>query len=156
MSTDLEQDLSTDLEQDHLFNIFLLGDDGVGKTAFIRRHMYGTFFGDYTKTEKGSEYLKVYNSFDGNICFNVLDKSDDPLDRSKRIDAVILLFDLQKQETFDQLSYWFEYIKNEFGDIPVVVLGNKCDLKDRAVPPESITFCQGRNLVYFDYSVKSN
>jgi GTP-binding nuclear protein Ran len=41
--------------------------------------------------------------------------------------------------------------------IPVVLCGNKVDLKDqRQVKPRQITFHHRKNLPYFDISAKSN
>jgi GTP-binding nuclear protein Ran len=42
-------------------------------------------------------------------------------------------------------------------ETPVVVCGNKVDLKDqRRVKPKQITFHRRKNLPYFDISAKSN
>ena len=47
----------------------------------------------------------------------------------KPLDAVMLCADLTRQVSFDNTKYWYKQIKNA-KDIPVVFIGNKCDLKD--------------------------
>ena len=37
-----------------------------------------------------------------------------------------------------------------------MLCGNKVDVKERKVPPKSITFHRRKNLQYYDISVKSN
>eukprot|EP01129_Flabellula_baltica_P012469 TRINITY_DN563_c0_g1_i15.p1 TRINITY_DN563_c0_g1~~TRINITY_DN563_c0_g1_i15.p1 ORF type:complete len:107 (+),score=21.79 TRINITY_DN563_c0_g1_i15:652-972(+) len=39
--------------------------------------------------------------------------------------------------------------------IPVVIVGNKVDVKERKVMPRQITFHRKKNLQYYDISVKS-
>jgi GTPase SAR1 family protein len=41
-------------------------------------------------------------------------------------------------------------------NIPVVICGNKVDVKDRKVKPKDITFHRKKNLQYYDISAKSN
>jgi GTP-binding nuclear protein Ran len=41
-------------------------------------------------------------------------------------------------------------------NIPIVLCGNKVDVKDRKVKAKAITFHRKKNLQYFDISAKSN
>lgn len=41
-------------------------------------------------------------------------------------------------------------------NIPIVLVGNKVDVKDRKVKAKQITFHRKKNLAYFDISAKSN
>jgi len=41
-------------------------------------------------------------------------------------------------------------------NIPIVLCGNKVDIKDRKVKAKSITFHRKKNLQYYDISAKSN
>ena len=41
-------------------------------------------------------------------------------------------------------------------NIPIVLCGNKVDVKDRKVKAKTITFHRKKNLQYFDISAKSN
>jgi GTP-binding nuclear protein Ran len=41
-------------------------------------------------------------------------------------------------------------------NIPIVLVGNKVDVKDRKVRAKQITFHRKKNLQYYDVSAKSN
>jgi len=41
-------------------------------------------------------------------------------------------------------------------EVPIVLVGNKVDVKDRAVKAKAITFHRKKNLQYYELSVKSN
>ena len=41
-------------------------------------------------------------------------------------------------------------------NIPIVLTGNKVDIKDRKVKAKSIVFHRKKNLQYYDISAKSN
>jgi GTP-binding nuclear protein Ran len=41
-------------------------------------------------------------------------------------------------------------------NIPIVLVGNKIDIKDRRVKAKNITFHRKKNLQYYDVSAKSN
>jgi len=45
----------------------------------------------------------------------------------------VLIFDLSKKESFEQIERWFVELKNYAGDIKIILIGNKCDL-----PPNKI------------------
>ena len=50
------------------------------------------------------------------------------------------------------IKIWLEFAKV----IPIVLVGNKVDQKDRKVKARQINFHRKRNLQYYDVSAKSN
>ena len=44
--------------------------------------------------------------------------------------GVILVYDVTKQDTFDNLDYWIKQIKEIKKDPEIVIVGNKCDLEN--------------------------
>jgi len=72
--------------------------------------------------------------------------------------CAIVMFDLTSMMTFSRLRLWFREIRDARLDIPVVLVGNKCDMggECKVQPKRHITpFCHERNLQYFDMSVLS-
>ena len=56
----------------------------------------------------------------------------------KGSDGCFIVYDITNEISFDNIEKWYELIQNETGkDIPVIIIGNKCDLEnERKVPIE--------------------
>ena len=71
--------------------------------------------------------------------------------------GALLVYDVTRRETFEHLSGWLrdarEYSSPE---LVVILVGNKCDMKERRVKAKHITYHQRKNMPYFDISAKSN
>jgi small GTP-binding protein len=50
--------------------------------------------------------------------------------------GVIAVCDLTRKDTFYDLNNWVQMIRKQVGNVPVVFLGNKMDLKERRVVSE--------------------
>jgi len=51
---------------------------------------------------------------------------------------------------------WYKDLTRVCETIPIVLVGNKVDVKDRKVKAKQITFHRKKNLQYYDISAKSN
>jgi GTP-binding nuclear protein Ran len=144
--------------QSNRFKIVLVGDAKVGKTTFINRHLTGNFQKDYVPTLGVDVHTIVLNSNYGNVIFDIWDIGQQGLFDAycSGSNASILLFDVQNRESYNNLQKWNSAIKRVTGDIPLIVCGNKVDLKDREVVPRQITFHRKNNAMYYDISAKSN
>jgi GTPase SAR1 family protein len=58
--------------------------------------------------------------------------------------------------TYKNVPNWHRDVVRVCENIPIVLCGNKVDLKDRKVKAKQITFHRKRNLQYYDISAKSN
>jgi len=70
--------------------------------------------------------------------------------------AAIIMFDVTSRMTYKNVPNWYRDLTRVCGSIPVVLCGNKVDVKQRQVTPKMITFQRKKNLQYYDISVKSN
>ena len=118
--------------------IGILGDAGVGKTAFINALKGIRFEPRYRETG----ICHVHTVMMGDRIINLWDTpGQDKYSELKynfvgSLDAVILMFDLMSLTSFKSIAkHWIPFVKERFGDIPVVVVGNKADCKDRTVAP---------------------
>ena len=66
------------------------------------------------------------------------------------------MFDVTTRITYKNVPRWYKDVKRICETIPMVLLGNKVDQKDRIVKARQITFHRKRKLQYFDISAKSN
>jgi len=54
------------------------------------------------------------------------------------------------------VPHWYKDLTRVCENIPVVLVGNKIDSKDRKVKPKDIRFHRAKNLQYYEISAKSN
>lgn len=68
----------------------------------------------------------------------------------------IIMFDVCSRITYKNVPKWYKDLTRICEGIPICLVGNKVDVKDRKVKAEMITFHRRRGLQYFDVSAKSN
>jgi GTP-binding nuclear protein Ran len=66
------------------------------------------------------------------------------------------MFDVTSRTTYQHVPNWHRDLVRVCEDIPMVLVGNKVDIKDRKVKAKQVTFHRKRNLPYYDISAKSN
>jgi GTP-binding nuclear protein Ran len=144
------------------FKIVLVGDGGTGKTTFVKRHLTGEFERRYIAT-LGVEVhpLKFYTNR-GPILFNVWDTAGQEKFGGLRDgyyiqgQGAIIMFDVTSRITYKNVANWHRDLVRVCDNIPIVLVGNKVDVKDRKVKAKQINFHRKKNLMYVDISAKSN
>jgi small GTP-binding protein len=125
--------------------VCLFGDAAVGKTSVIIRYVKNMFDEKYIATIGTNVYKKVVNvmhpdtkkpvEFTLMIWDIIGQKGFRELLRDeyfKGASAAIGVCDITRKETLDDLDEWRKSIVKVTGEIPIVFLANKCDLKDDA------------------------
>jgi len=144
------------------FKLVLVGDGGTGKTTFVKRHLTGEFEKKYIAT-LGVEVhpLKFYTNF-GIILFNCWDTAGQEKFGGLRDgyyiqgQCAIIMFDVTSRVTYKNVPNWHRDLIRVCEGIPIVLCGNKVDVKERKVKAKTITFHRKKNLQYYDISAKSN
>ncbi|GER60129.1 GTP-binding protein [Patiriisocius marinus] len=115
--------------------IVLLGHFGVGKSSLIRRFVENTFSENYKVTigvHIFKKVVEVSNSDSISLIIWDLEGQDDiKKTRSSYLlgtNGFIYVFDLSRPITFENLNSELEFLKENFPNIPVKVVGNKMDL----------------------------
>ncbi len=147
------------------FKTLLVGDAGVGKTTFLNRHLTGAFDSGHVPTSLSLSVavhpLKFHTSF-GPICFSVWDTAGQEMFGGLRDgyyiqgQAAIIMFDVTSHFTYRSVPNWHRDIVRVCENVPVVLVGNKVDSKDRRVKPRAITYHRRKNLKYYEISTKFN
>ena len=70
--------------------------------------------------------------------------------------CAIIMFDVTSRVTYKNVPNWHRDLVRVCENIPIVLTGNKVDIKDRKVKAKSIVFHRKKNLQYYDISAKSN
>lgn len=142
--------------------MLLVGDGGVGKTTFVKRHLTGEFEKKYNATVGVEVHPLKFNTTRGEIVFNVWDTAGQEKFGGLRDgyyiqgQCAILMFDVTARTTYSNIPTWHRDIVRVCDNIPIVLCGNKVDVLDRQVRPKQITFHRKKNLQYYDVSAKSN
>eukprot|EP01118_Nematostelium_gracile_P000618 TRINITY_DN1066_c0_g5_i2.p1 TRINITY_DN1066_c0_g5~~TRINITY_DN1066_c0_g5_i2.p1 ORF type:complete len:224 (+),score=63.00 TRINITY_DN1066_c0_g5_i2:70-741(+) len=124
-----------DGEYDHLFKVIILGDSGVGKSNLLSRITKDTF-NPSSKSTIGVEFatksLEIGNK---TIKAQIWDTAGQEKFRAmtsayyRGAAGALLVYDITRHETFDNLANWFAELKTHAeGDLVVMLVGNKKDL----------------------------
>ncbi|KAM2968102.1 hypothetical protein FF1_028283 [Malus domestica] len=66
------------------------------------------------------------------------------------------MFDVTARLTYKNVSTWHRDLCRVCENIPIVLCGNKVDVKNRKVKAKQVTFHRKKNLQYYEISAKSN
>jgi len=144
------------------WKLVLVGDGGVGKTTLVKRHLTGEFEKKYIPTLGVEVHPLKFCTNCGVICFNVWDTAGQEKMGGLRDgyyiqgECAIIMFDVTSRITYKSVPEWYKDIVRVCENIPIVLVGNKVDVKDRQVKARNIQFHRKRNLQYYDLSARSN
>jgi len=145
------------------FKLVLVGDGGTGKTTFVKRHLTGEFEKKKYIATLGVEVhpLGFFTNF-GELKFDVWDTAGQEKFGGLRDgyyingQCGIIMFDVTSRITYKNVPNWHRDLVRVCENIPIVLCGNKVDIKDRKVKAKQITFHRKKNLQYYDISARSN
>merc|ERR1712124_224660 len=64
--------------------------------------------------------------------------------------CAIIMFDVTSRITYKNVPNWHRDLVRVCENIPIVLCGNKVDVKERKVKAKTITFHRKKNLQYYD------
>ncbi|CAD8121130.1 unnamed protein product [Paramecium sonneborni] len=144
------------------FKLVLVGDGAVGKTTFVKRHLTGEFQKQYLATQGVEVSQIVFYTTHGPIRLVIWDTAGQEqwggLIEGYYIGAhcAIIMFDVTSRTSYKNVLKWHKDLNRICDKIPIVLVGNKVESKDRKVKPRQITFHHKVNIKYYDVSAKSN
>jgi len=128
----------------------------------VKRHLTGEFEKKYVATLGVEVHPLVFHTNRGAIRFNVWDTAGQEKFGGLRDgyyiqgQCAIIMFDVTSRVTYKNVPNWHRDLVRVCENIPIVLTGNKVDIKDRKVKAKSIVFHRKKNLQYYDISAKSN
>ncbi|EPS41403.1 hypothetical protein H072_4690 [Dactylellina haptotyla CBS 200.50] len=161
------------------FKLVLVGDGGTGKTTFVKRHLTGEFEKKYIATlgvevhplgkstppsvlKPATGSCSSFTTNFGQLQFDVWDTAGQEKFGGLRDgyyingQCGIIMFDVTSRITYKNVPNWHRDLVRVCENIPIVLCGNKVDVKERKVKAKTITFHRKKNLQYYDISAKSN
>ena len=151
------------ISYDFLFKVSLIGDSATGKTSIITRFI-DDVFKEETSTTIGVDFKIVSLDLGENTYAKMQIWDTCGSERFKSItasflkscSAFILVFDLNRKNTFKSIENWIKTINENTKPKFLILIGNKCDLKRDVNKDEIILFCEKNKLNYIEISVKEN
>ena len=140
------------MNKSFLFKIVLIGDGGVGKTTLRRRWMGEGFITSYILTVGADFAVKTLNMPNGReVKFQIWDLGGQPHFKEVRktfyagTAGALAVYDVTDRKSYNNIFGWIEeMLKNVKRKIPIVLVGNKIDLRDSA--SEAISTEEGIKL----------
>ena len=145
--------------------MILLGDAGVGKTSIIGRYVDNSFSNDEESSSSMTYIQKKIKIDNQKINLSIWDTVGQERYRSltklffKDTKIVILVYAINKKETFDGLIYWLNLYKDSIGDEATLgVAGNKSDLflEQQVDEEEAKKFAENNQALFSLVSAKEN
>ena len=121
--------------------IILLGETGVGKTNLINVASGGEFDPDNNSSISSSFTQNVFDYNNKRYIFSLWDTAGQERFRSlnqifiKGSKIIMIVFAIDNQNSFDQINYWVEYVKDILGkdNYILALVANKSDLFEEQV-----------------------
>jgi len=157
-------DFEKNAEYDYLFKILLLGSQGVGKSSLLCRFADNEFLDSYRTTVGVDFKIRTIEIEDKTIKLQLWDTAGQ--ERFKTVTntyfrgahGVILVYDITDSKTFTQVNDWLKEVKDHAPPNAVLmVVGNKCDLENRAVSTrQGKEFAQSKDALFLETSAKED
>ena len=147
------------------YKIILIGNTDVGKTALFRKMETGEFSDKNISTigvAKKTLYTPVEVDINGkrikkNICVSLYDTAGQEKFKSitlnyfKETEGIILMYDITKRESFDNVEAWINSIKESIGsshssEYVIILMGNKLDLVDENSNNRKVTEYEAEDI----------
>lgn len=151
----------------YVFKLVIVGDSAVGKTALFTRYITGYFKEDYKMTVGVQHNVRKYliNTAEGKgaeVTCQIWDMGGQTRFSSVRplyyrgAFGAIIVFDLTRMTTFEDLPKWVNEIKKFTENCPIIIIGNKSDLKGlRGVDKNKARrFAKANQCEYIETSAK--
>ena len=117
-----------------MFKLILVGDGGVGKTTFVKRHLTGEFEKKYIATLGVEVHPLKFHTTRGLLIFNIWDTAGQEKFGGLRDgyyiqgQAAIIMFDVTSRITYKNVPNWHRDLVRVCDNIPIVLVGNKVDI----------------------------
>lgn len=147
---------------DYLVKVVLAGDSGVGKTNILSQFVRNQF-NPVSLTTIGVEFAtKTVNVNDKTVKAQIWDTAGQERYRAitstyyKGAKGAILVYDITVPNSFTNLERWIKEIRNntENPKIPILLVGNKIDLKDerRILEEEGKNLAAKEEMIFMETS----
>jgi len=128
----------------YIIKLVLLGEANVGKTSLVYRFIENKFRENY-KSTLGVNLLKKDMELDkyGSVSAQIWDLGGQESFKSLRklylegANGALLVYDMTNKKSYEKLDEWVQSFREARVDAPIILIGNKSDLKNQMTITES-------------------
>jgi len=119
------------------FKIIIFGDESLGKTTLVNEYLTKMFDDDKKITIGVDFYVKELEINGKNVLLQLWDLRVEERFRFLRptyclgANAALLLYDVTRSQTLDNISEWINIVHQKGGDIPIIMVGVLTDGKNK-------------------------
>lgn len=150
---------------DYLFKVLLIGDSGVGKTCILCRFANNEFNRSHISTIGIDFKMKTIIVEGKRIRIQMWDTAGQERYETittqyyRRAHGIILVYDITRQETFNNIRKWLRYVdEHANNNVQRLLLANKCDAEDerRVWKDQGARLAAEKNIKFYETSAQSN
>lgn len=153
--------MSQDDELDKI-SIIMVGDTAVGKSTLMKKFITGNFSDSLAPTIGVELYKKEIMIDNKKYLYRIWDTCGQERFRSlsksyfRNSDGIMLLFDLNTVQSFENINTWIESIKeNGCEETPIILVGTKCDLNQNVSDETIQKFQKDNDIIQQFYKCSS-
>ena len=154
------------MKNSNIIEIGIIGDKATGKTSLINNFFNNSFYDGISSTVGFDNYIKELKS-SNNIKYKL--KINDTAGQEqyhslainifKKCKGLILVYAINNKVSFENVkNIWINNLNNsiDLSKIPIILVGNKNDLKDRIIlEEEGQKIAKKNNFHFFETSAKT-
>jgi len=152
----------------NVFKVIIVGEGGVGKTCLVRRYVDDFFAQDMKMTIGVDLSVKTINNGSEDKILQIWDLGGQPHFKDvadiyfRGASGMLAVFDVTRKASLDRLVDWIDRVHGMIGKIPIVIVGNKMDLRNPAEGIVGITKEEGGQFAakfespYIETSARNN
>ena len=149
---------------DYLFKILIIGEVSVGKTCLLLRYADDSFTQNHLTTLGIDFKTKIITINNSLIKLQIWDTAGQEKFRTitksyyKDANGIILTYDISNSDSLKNIQNWMKLIEQNAEDgVCKILVGNKCDLENRAIKKEEgEKIAQDFGMKFFETSAKSD
>ncbi len=128
---------------EYLYHISVLGSENVGKKTLAKsRFLTSPSILDDMLTmgvEFSATIVEIYET-KVKLLFRIFSRKQYFWDKTQRVNleihvrssnGAVILYDITNPKTLEQVPRWIQIVKDNAGDIPILLVGNKLDLEEQ-------------------------
>lgn len=152
---------ATPTPYDYRVKVIVIGDAAVGKTSIAVRFTKGFFSPSYIATLGVNFFVQNVTVDDKVLRCQLWDTAGQerfgPVLEKYYVGAkgAVVVFDKTIPQTLANVRGWLERVKSICGIIPIILVGNKADLKEAVTSAQGENFAEIHQIPYLETSAKT-
>lgn len=146
-----------------MFKLLVVGESGVGKTCMLLRFSDNQFDETFLATIGVDFKVKEIVVDEKKIKLQIWDSAGQERFRNitssyyRNCSGIIIVYDITSHESFEKVSEWVEEVRRYVSKVPLLLVGNKCDMEDKrdVRKEEGEELSQKLGLIFMETSAKT-